>query len=313
MRDRLFHHGRPALVCPRPAAHPVDNAGFQPQKEANSVTDHDPSAGGGFSQRYGPWALVAGASEGLGAAYARALAARGMNLVLVARRRGPLDDLATQIGSASGVEMRCYEGDLACDTFLGDLLAACSDLDLGLVVYNAAQAPIGDFASRGREDLMRVVDVNVRAPMVLLRALLPGMIDRGRGAVVLMSSFTGNLGTPRIASYAASKAFLRVLGESLWYELKDQGIRVVACSAGAIRTPGYAAAAGKDAPGTLDAEKVVEHTLRSLDRGPVVMPGLVNRLSTLFMTRVLPRRAAIGILARSTSGLAQVKETKGQQ
>lgn len=266
----------------------------------------------GFPERYGRWALIAGASEGLGAAYAHALAAGGMNLVLVARRRGPLDDLAAQVGAGSDVEIRCYDGDLASDEFLRDLVRVCSDLDLGMVVCNAAQAPIGEFASRDQEDLLRVVDVNIRAPMVLLRALLPGMIARGRGAVVLMSSFTGNLGTPRIASYASSKAFLRVLGESLWYELKDRGISVVACSAGAIRTPGYAAAAGKEAPGTLDAEQVVEQTLRSLDQGPVVMPGLVNRLSTLFMTRVLPRRVSIGILARSTSGLAQVKDTKGQ-
>jgi short-subunit dehydrogenase len=154
--------------------------------------------------------------------------------------------------------------------------------------------------------------VNVRAPVVLLRAFLPGMTERGRGAVILMTSFTGNLGTPKIAAYAASKAFLRVLGESLWYELKDRGIDVVACSAGAVRTPGYNAAAGRDAPGTLDPEEVVDQALRALGRGPVVFPGFVNRVATLAMTRLLPRRVAIAILARSTDSAARLKETKGQ-
>jgi short-subunit dehydrogenase len=265
----------------------------------------------GFTERYGGWALIAGASEGLGAAYARALAERGMNLVLVARRKPPLDTLAQELRDTFGVEVSCCEGDLASLAFLEALPAACSGLDVGLVVCNAAQAPIGDFASRDVGDLMRVIDVNVRAPMALLRAFLPEMTRRGRGAAVIMTSFTANQGTPKIAAYAASKAFLRVLAEGLWYELKDRGVDVVACCAGAVRTPGYAMAAGKDAPGTLDAEIVVERALRALGHGPVVVPGFVNRLAAFFMVRLLPRRAAISILAGSTKSLAQIKETKG--
>ena len=266
-----------------------------------------------LAERYGAWALVAGASEGLGAAYARALAGSGMNLVLVARRRGLLEALAGEVRDAHDVEVRCHDGDLASGVFLETLQASCAGLDVGLIVCNAAQAPIGEFASRARDDVMRVVDVNVRAPMALLRTFIPQMQARKRGAVILMTSFTGNLGTPRIASYAASKAFLRVLGESLWYELKDQGIDVLACVCGAVRTPGYAMAAGKDAPGTLDADRVVERALGSLGRGPVVIPGAVNRVATFVMTRLLPRRAAIAILARSTVSLADVKETRRER
>ena len=121
------------------------------------------------------WALIAGASEGLGAAYARALAARGMDLVLVARRQDPLDEFAGEMRGTSGVEVRCYDGDLAAPGVPGGPGRRARALDLGLVVCNAAQAPIGDFASRDADDLMRVVDVNVRAPLALLRALLPEM------------------------------------------------------------------------------------------------------------------------------------------
>ena len=264
----------------------------------------------GFTERYGAWALVAGASEGLGAAYARALARRGMSLVLAARRKALLDELAADLHGAFGVEVRCCDGDLAAPEFLEQLGAECSSLDLGLVVYNATQAPVGDFVSAATEDLMRVVDVNVRAPVTLLRALLPPMAARGRGAVVLMTSLAGNQGSPRIAAYAASKAFTRVLAEGLWYELRPRGIDVVACCAGAVRTPGYQMAAGKAAPGTLDPERVVEQALQALGRGPVVIPGFVNRVAGVFMGRFLPRRAAVAIMAGSTGSLSPAREAE---
>lgn len=265
----------------------------------------------GFVERYGAWALIAGASEGLGAAYARALAARGMHLVLVARRREPLEAFADEMRTTYGVDALCYDGDVAAPAFLEALVASCSDLDLGLVICNAAQSPIGDFAGRDSQDLLRVVDVNVRAPLALLRGLLPGMVARGRGAAILMTSLTGNQGTAGIAAYAASKAFLRVLAESLWYELKDQGVDVMACVCGVVRTPGYLSAAGGEAPGALDPEQVVERALRALGRKPVVIPGFINKVAAAVMTRLLPRRTAIAILAKSTGKYAQLRETKG--
>jgi short-subunit dehydrogenase len=131
------------------------------------------------------------------------------------------------------------------------------------------------------------------------------MIDRKRGAIVLMSSLAGNQGTPRIATYAATKAFNRVLAEGLWYELRGRGIDIVACCAGAVRTPGYTSSSAKEAPGTMDPRRVAEIALRGLGHGPVAIPGFINRAAALLMTRILPRRAAIGIMAGSTSDLGQ--------
>ncbi len=264
-------------------------------------------SGPAFAERYGPWALIAGASEGLGAAYAGALARRGLNLVLVSRRKALLDDLAEGLHGAHGVEVLALDGDLGERHFLESVQDACSGLEVGLVVYNAAHAPIGEFASAPLEDLLRVAAVNIRAPVALVRGLLPGMTERGRGGVILMTSLAGNQGSPYIATYAASKAFNRVLAEGLWYELKNKGVDVVACCAGAVRTPGYVeAAAGKDAPGTLDPDEVVEQALWALGRGPVVIPGYVNRMASIFMTRLLPRRRAISIMARNTADLKDV-------
>ncbi len=265
-------------------------------------TSHPPLR---FAGRYGPWALVAGASEGLGAEYARALAARGLDLVLVARRRQVLEAFADGLRSEHGIKTLCLEGDLAEAGFLDSVLAACSDVDLGLVVYNAAHAPVAEFASLSPDDVLRVVDVNVRGPLILVRGLLPGLVARGRGGIILMTSLAGNQGSPYLSVYAASKAFNRVLAEGLWHELKGNGVDVLACMAGAVRTPGYVeAATGNDAPGTLDATEVVEAALRALGHGPVVIPGRFNRLASFFMTRVLPRRRAIGIMARNIGSLS---------
>jgi hypothetical protein len=262
---------------------------------------------GRFSERYGAWALVLGASEGLGAAFARATAARGMNLVLVARRSDLLERLAEDCHRRFGVEVRCIVDDLSTPGFAEKLHGAISELEVGLVVYNAAFAPVGEFIDVDTADLVQAIDVNIRAPVTIIRTLLPSMVARKRGAVVLMSSLAGNQGGPRIATYAASKAFNKVLAEGLWQELKERGIDVITCCAGAIRTPGYAAAAGGEVPGTLDPEFVAERTIRALGRGPIVIPGFANRLAAWVMGRLLPRPVAIRIMAASTKNLRQTQ------
>ena len=196
-----------------------------------------------FASKYGPWAVVAGASEGLGAAFAAALAARGLNVLLLARRAEHLEAVAERLRATTKVEVRTEVFDMARPDLPNALAALTSDLDIGLAVYNAAYAPVGDLVSRSVDDLLRVVDVNVRGPLVFARTLAPKMVARGRGGIVLMSSLAGYQGAPRIATYAASKAFNIVLGESLWRELRPHGVDVVVCSAGAIRTPGYAMSA----------------------------------------------------------------------
>ena len=257
-----------------------------------------------FLSKYGPWAVVAGASEGLGAAFATALAARGLNLLLLARRAALLDEVAQLLRTSHGIEVRAT----ACDMARPDLAAALdemtTDLQIGLAIYNAAAAPVGELHTQPIENLLQVVDVNVKAPLMFARTFAPGMVERGRGGIVLMSSLAGFQGAPRIAAYAASKAFNIVLGESLWRELKPHGVDVLVCAAGAVRTPGYAAAAKGDAPGTLDAATVAEDALNALGTGPMIVPGAINKLARLVLGRMLPRRTAIAVMARSTKELS---------
>lgn len=257
-----------------------------------------------IASRYGGWAVVAGASEGLGVAFATALAAGGSNLVLLARRADRLASVAERIRAAHRVEVRTAGCDLGHPDLPDALAAHTRGLDVGVAVYNAAFAPVGGFVERPLEDLLRVVDVNVRGPLVFARSLAPAMIERGRGALVLMSSLAGFQGSPRLATYAATKAFNTVLGEGLWSELRPHGVDVVVSCAGAIRTPGYARASGGDAPGTLDGDVVAAETLAALGRGPTVVPGATNKVARFVLGRMLPQRAAISIMARSTKGLS---------
>jgi hypothetical protein len=253
--------------------------------------------------RYGRWAVVAGASEGLGAAFAEALAAHRVSLVLLARRAELLETLASTLRAAHGVEVRTVACDLADPSFAEGLSRATADVEVGVAVYNAAYSFVAPLFERPLSDALRVVDVNVRAPLVFLHTLVPPMIGRGRGAVVLMSSLAGFQGSPKLAAYAASKAFNTILGESLWAELRPKGVDVVVSCAGAIRTPGYAKALAKEAPGTLDASEVAERTLAALGHGPVVTPGATNKLASQLLRRLLSRRSAIGIMGKSVSGL----------
>lgn len=256
-----------------------------------------------FPQRYGVWAVIAGASEGLGAAFAESLAARGLSLVLLARRAELLGALASKLRTSHGVEVRPVACDLAEPSFADALSGAITDVEVGVAIYNAAYSFVAPLFERPLADALRVVDVNVRAPLVFLHTLVPPMIARGRGAVVLMSSLAGFQGSPKLAAYAASKAFGTILGESLWAELGPKGVDVITSCAGAIRTPGYAKALQKEAPGTLDASEVAERTLAALGRGPVVIPGATNKLASQLLRRLLSRKSAIGIMGRSVSGL----------
>jgi len=264
-----------------------------------------------FARRYGGWALVAGASEGLGAAFAEQLAAHGMPLLLLARRPDALESTAATLRERHGVEVRVASVDLADAQLPARLEALSADIEVGVVVYNAAFAPVGDLSSRPLDELLRVVDVNVRAPLVFAREFAPKMQARGRGAIVLMSSLAGLQGSPRLASYAASKAFNTVLAEGLWGELRNHGVDVLACCAGAVRTPGYRGAASKDAPGTLDADAVARAALAGLGRGPRVIPGAVNKLASVVMGRLLSRKRSVLLMQDQTRALTESPSATG--
>ena len=246
---------------------------------------------------------MAGGSEGLGAAFAGALAARGLNLLLLARREEPLARLAAELRARHGVEVRTAALDLAqpgLGEAVGELTAG---LEVGLLVYDAAASAIGPFLERPLSAHLQVLDVNCRGPLVLGHLLGGAMARRGRGGLLLVTSLAGGQGNPWLASYAASKSFEIVLAEGLWAELRHRGVDVLACRAGATRTPAFAASGPRAAVPLMAPEAVVEEALAALGRGPTVVAGALNKVAAFLFTRLLPRRLAISIMERATRRL----------
>ncbi|MCL1928494.1 MAG: SDR family NAD(P)-dependent oxidoreductase [Treponema sp.] len=273
-----------------------------------------------FREKYGPYALVAGGSNGLGAAFAEALARRGLNLVLLAREKERLEASAKEIKKKYHVDAITFAVDLADYEKTKSIITGLT-VSIGLLVYNAAFAPIGLFENTNEEHLSLAAAVNVKTPLLLAKLLSGQMINNAtKGGIVLMSSLAGVQGSPKLAAYAATKAFNTVLAEGLWKELQPHGIDVIGCCAGAILTPGYQQAVtsterataskgsplekSKIAPGTLAACDVAEQTLKALGKGPVVVPGSVNKIARFVFTRLLTKKAAIGIMSKNTGGLS---------
>lgn len=255
-------------------------------------------------QQYGRWALVAGASEGLGAAFAEALARRGHDLLLLARRADVLETNAATLRKKYPVEVVTAAVDLSSPALAEQLAPLIADREVGVLVCNAASSPLGSFARQTPAETGRALDVNCRAPLTLLHLLLPAMIERGKGGVVLMSSLTAFQGSPFASVYGATKAFNLALAEGLWAELKPHGVNVIASCAGATRTPNYLKAMAKGgAPGELEPEKVAEDTLAQLGRGPLVIPGAFNQFASFLMRRLLPRATTINLMAAQTRKL----------
>jgi hypothetical protein len=257
-----------------------------------------------FQKRYGPWALVAGASEGIGEAFARELARRGLNLVLVARREGPLEAAAREIAGLAKVDVRCIPLDLTRADAAALLEEKVADLAIGLVVYNAALAPAGTFLEIPLEEQLAAIDVNVRGPLAVAHRFGQRMAARGAGGIVLLSSLTAFQGSPYVATYGATKSFLLTLAEGMWFELAPLGVDVLAVCAGATRTPRYLKRAQGRAPGELDPAQVAREALASLGHGPLLIPGRFNRFASQLMRRLLPRKLTIRIMGGQTRHLA---------
>ncbi len=254
-----------------------------------------------FRETYGPWAVVAGGSEGLGAAFADEIARRGVNVVLVARRAGPLEATAGRLRRERAVEVITVAADLTSPGALDQVSAAVADIEVGLLIANAAVAPSGRFLDCAAAEIAAAVDLNCRTSMLLAHAFAPKMAERGRGGVIFVSSLAGLQGVPTLAAYSATKAFLISLGESLWAELRPSGVDVLTACPGAVATPGYLEAAGRMAPGTSSPDLVAATALRALGHGFRVVPGRLNRVSAFVLQRIMPRRAAIAVFGRASA------------
>lgn len=255
-------------------------------------------------QKYGPWALIVGGSEGIGAACARQLATDGFNLVLTARKAEPLAALANEL-SATGVEIRCGSVDLSQPDALERTRLLTDDIEVGLLLYIAgANDTRGNFFELDPQVYRSVIAINVIGQTEFARHYGALMKDRGHGGIVLAGSLSNFCGAPTVAAYTGAKAFSRIFTESLWAECKDMNIDVLHVVVGYTDTPAMRRL-GLDTSSAQSPDDAARETLAAISNGPLLLLGgerslamatarsqLVNRADVL-ETAGTPRRDRI--------------------
>jgi short-subunit dehydrogenase len=263
-----------------------------------------------FVESYGPWAVVAGASDGVGAAFAGAVAKEGVNVVLLARRQGVLNDVAARIGDESGVEVRAVAVDLAVPSAMEAVADATRELEVGLLMYCAGADPnYQPFLANPVEVAMAMVHRNCTVPVQMCHHFAGPMVARGRGGIIVLSSGAAFVGAPNMVIYGGSKAFDVVFSEALWTELHPQGVDVLSLVLGETDTPalrrlraerGFVDDADVPLPGVTTVDEVVRDALDRLPHGPSWMVGEQLRAG-LQMLGGMPRNDAVGLMMKAAS------------
>lgn len=260
--------------------------------------------------RLGPVALVTGASDGIGEAFARELAARGIDLALVARRRARLDVLASELTAAHGTSAHVLAADLGRTDEVERVISETRHLDIGLLVAAAGFGTSGAFLDSPIEAELEMVDVNCRAVVALTHAIGRRLVARGRGGIVLFSSIVAFQGVPRQAGYAATKAFIQSFAEGLRTELRSSGVDVLSVAPGPVAS-GFAARANMRMGATDSSSAVAAATLAALGRRTTVSPGRLGKVLGYSLS-ALPRWGRVRVMTEIMKGMAaKVPQTGG--
>ena len=254
-----------------------------------------------FRKRYGDWALVAGAAEGLGAAFSNTLASRGMNVIMIDKDEEKMRKTAISVKKEYGVEIEEMCLDLSDVKVVDLVIRKISELNCRLLIYNAAYGPVKFFQDNNPEELDYHINLNSRTPIHLIHRFIK-MIPEGKPAgILMMSSLAGLWGTQLVVPYGATKAFDYNLAEGLYYELKNREIDVMACCAGATDTPNYRSTNPREnllGPRIMDPHRVAEKALQKFGKRPLYIPGFMNQLTYFILTRIFSRSFSTRIMNR---------------
>ncbi|GAB3264070.1 SDR family NAD(P)-dependent oxidoreductase [Nocardioides dilutus] len=232
--------------------------------------------------KYGPWAVIAGGSEGVGRSFATQLAEAGLDLVLIARKPVALEETA-ELCRAYGVRVRPLALDLTAPDAVERVIDEVEDVEVGLLVYNAgANSHSEEFLDGDLAEFQRVIDLNVTTPLALVQHFGRSMRDRGRGGILLVGSKASYVGSVRHTVYGGVKAFRRIFAEGLWLELRDHGVDVLELVLGVTRTPAMERV-GLDLEVTgfeaADPDDVAREGLARLAHGPLHRVGDADQKS----------------------------------
>jgi short-subunit dehydrogenase len=224
-----------------------------------------------FAERYGPWGVIAGGSDGIGAAFARAVAARGLKLALIARREATLAELRDELLAAhDGLDVRTISQDLADPDAVDRIRQATADLEVGLLVYNVgAESRYAEFLDHEWTFLQGRLQRNFVTKTGLVHHFGRAMCRRGRGGMILMGSIAGASGSPGFALYGASKAFTHNLSEALWFEFAQHNVDLLCPIAGPTNTPTMVDSYGPVGDDAADPASIAEGALEHIAKGPI--------------------------------------------
>jgi uncharacterized protein len=245
------------------------------------------------AKSYGPWAVIAGASEGIGVSFARKLAQADINLVLIARQQALLEQLARTLRAERGVQVRALALDLSQSDMLERVSQHTADIETGLLVFNTgASYGLGKFLEVSLADVQKMIRISPLGMTSLVHHFGGRMAARGRGGIVLMGSLAGSAGGATVVGYSAVKAYTQIFAEGLWSELKPLGVDVIYRVLGAVDTPARARQMPKDNPldSVASPDDVAQDCLDNLRNGPVLVPAELAEAVRHFAS--LPRRQA---------------------
>lgn len=254
-----------------------------------------------WREKYGPWAVVTGASEGIGREFARRLGRAGLNLVLVARRAQALESLAEELTADFGIEVRALPCDLSRPEAVDSIATGTASLDVGLLVAAAGFGTSGRFLDSPLQEELEMIDVNCRAVVSLAHHFGARFRRRGRGGIVFLSSLVAFQGVPRAAHYAATKAYVQSLAEGLGPELEPFGVDVVASAPGPVES-GFARRARMKMGLAQTPDQVARVTLGALGRRGTTRPGGLSKLLG-WSLGLLPRWARVRVMTAIMAGM----------
>jgi len=254
-------------------------------------------------RKYGHWAVVTGASDGIGKAFAESLARSGFNLVIAARRKDVLADLATNLSGVHGLEVRPVACDLGTPEGVALLEDATDGLDAGLLVASAGFGTSGPFLSSALSAELGMIDLNCRAVAALTHSFGNRFVRRGGGGIVLLSSLVAFQGVPRAANYAATKAYVQTFAEGLRQELSGAGVDVLAVAPGPVQS-GFGQRANMQMGMAQTPGEVARGALRALGTRGTVRPGFLAQCLELAL-KPLPRSGRVRVMGLVMGGMTK--------
>lgn len=240
-----------------------------------------------FLEKYGPWAVVTGASSGIGRSFALSLAKRGLNLILTARRKERLEELSHELSKKYKIQVKIAVSDLSKENFIIPIRKASEGLEVGLLINNAGYGITGRFSTSSLLLEKDMIHVNCLAPTVLAHEFSEKMLNKRKGGMIFVSSTLAFSPTPFMSSYAATKSYNLYLSEALSYEMKEFGVDVMALCPGTTKSE-FADVTKMKAVAAMDSDSVSEYALNTLGKKSVCIPGLKNK-ALIFLGRFLSR------------------------